>query len=98
MIIKSLSAKKILDSRKQPTIQVTVNNSKASSPSGKSTGKYETSPYQKNLNHSIKQINSLKIPFSITKFQDLKKLEAHIKKTFNLKNPKEFGANALFAL
>ncbi len=98
MLIKSISAKKILDSRKQPTIQVEINGQTASAPSGKSTGKYETPPYKKNLNYSISQINKLKIEFEINSFNDLKKLENHIKKKFKLKNAKQFGANALFAL
>jgi enolase len=98
MIIKEVSAHQILDSRKQPTIEVVVNGCKASAPSGKSTGKYETKPYNKSLKNSINQINSLTNLPNINSFSDLSKLEQHIKKQFKLKDAKQFGANSLFAL
>lgn len=98
MLIKKITARKIKDSRNEPTIEVSVNGQKASSPSGKSTGKYETLPYHRSLKNSIKEINSLKIPFEINSFQDLKKLESFIKRKFKLKDANKFGANALFAL
>ena len=98
MLIKKVKAKKIKDSRNEPTIEVSVNNQKASSPSGKSTGKYETPPYHKSLDWNVKVINSLDIPFEINSFNDLKKLEIFIKDKFKLKKPQNFGANALFAL
>jgi len=45
VVIKSVSAKDILDSRKEKTIEITIKTNagkfKSSSPSGKSTGKYE---------------------------------------------------------
>ncbi len=100
MIIKEVSARSILDSRKQPTIEVNVNGQKASAPAGKSTGKYETPSYHISLEWNIKSINSfpeLK-KLEIDSFQDLEKLESLIKKKFNLKDAREFGANALFAL
>jgi len=100
MIIKSIKARSIRDSRKQLTIQIAVNGQKASSPSGKSTGKYETPCYQKSLKDSISKINNLKElkSLDINKFQDLKKVEKIIKKKFRLSSAKKFGANALFAL
>lgn len=98
MLIRSLSAKKIKDSRGEYTLEVSANGQKASSPSGKSTGKYETSSYHISLDWNIQSINNLKIPSEINNFQDLKKVELLIKKKFKLKNPKQFGANALFAL
>lgn len=100
MIIKEVSAKSILDSRKQPTIEVSINSSSASSPSGKSTGKYETPSYHKSLQWNIKAINSLKelIGLQINSFSDLAKVEALIKKKFNFSKPQNFGANALFSL
>ncbi|MDO8508395.1 MAG: hypothetical protein Q7S27_01790 [Nanoarchaeota archaeon] len=98
MQIKELSARKILDSRNEPTIEVSANNQKASSPSGKSTGKYETPCYHKSLEWNIKAINNLIIPFEINSFNDLKKIEALIKNKFKFKDAKQFGANALFAL
>jgi len=98
MLIQYSKARKIKDSRNQPTIEVLVNGQKASSPSGKSTGKYETPSYHNSLDWNIKAINQLRIPFEINSFHDLKHLEDNIKKTFKLKNAKKFGANALFAL
>jgi enolase len=98
MQIKSIKARKIKDSRNDFTIEVSVNGQKASSPSGKSTGKYETPSYNKSLEWNINAINSLKIPFQFNSFSDLKKLESFIKKKFSLSTPKKFGANALVAL
>lgn len=98
MHIKNIQAIKIKDSRSDLTIAVIVNGAKASSPSGKSKGKYETPSYHNSLEWNIKAINKLRISFEINTFHDLKKLESYITKTFKLKNAKQFGANALFAL
>ena len=100
MIIKEVFAKKIKDSRSDFTIEVSVNGQKASSPSGKSTGKYETPSYRTSLSQSIKDIKNFKelIGFEINSFSGLSKLESLIKKKFNLSDAKSFGANALFAL
>ena len=98
MLLKNIHAKKIIDSRNQPTIELTINGQKASSPSGKSTGKFETPPYHKSLNWNIRFLNSLKPNIEINSFHDLKKLESLIKKKAKLKDVKKFGANALFAL
>lgn len=98
MLIKSIKARKIKDSRSEETIEVSINGYKASSPSGKSKGKYETLSYHKSIEWNIKAINKLKIPFLINNFLDLRKIEHLIKKSFKLKNAKEFGANSLFAL
>ncbi len=98
MEIKEIRARIIKDSRNEPTIEVIINSQKASSPSGKSTGKYETSSFHKSLDWNIKAINSLKIPFQINNFNDLKLIENNIKRKFKLSNAKQFGANALFAL
>ncbi|MDP2628440.1 MAG: hypothetical protein Q8P15_00915, partial [Nanoarchaeota archaeon] len=101
MIILSISAEPIPDSRKEKTIEVSINGCKASSPSGKSTGKFETKPYRISLQQSIKDIKSLSSDLNkleINSFQDLQKVEFLIEKKFNLKSAKLFGANALFAL
>lgn len=98
MFIEVVKALEIKDSRNQPTIEVSVNGQKASSPSGKSTGKYETHSYHKSLDWNIKAINQLKILFEIKSFSDLKKVESYIKSKFKLSEVKQFGANALFAL
>src|SRR3989344_767927 len=98
MLIKGVHARKIKDSRKEETIEVSVNGSSASSPSGKSKGKYETPSFHKSLDWNIRAINSLILDFEINSFNDLVKLESFIKKKFNFKDAKQFGANALFAL
>ncbi len=100
MLIKEIKAKQILDSRGKPTIEVSVNGQKASSPSGTSAGKHETHSFHKNLNWNIKAINNLKElkEIEIKSFADLHIVENIIKQKFHLKETKQFGANALFAL
>jgi|SRR3989344_2285812 len=100
MQIKEVRAAKIKDSRGEFTIEVSVNKSKASSPSGTSTGKYETPSYHKSLDWDIKAINNFKElkNIEINSFEDLEKVESLIKNKFKFKQAKEFGANSLFAL
>src|SRR3989344_5091338 len=98
MFLKIVKARKILDSRKEPTIEVSINGIKASSPSGKSTGKYETPAYHNFLEWNIKFLNSIAFNLKINSFQDLKKVEYLIRKKAGLKDAKQFGANALIAL
>jgi len=97
MQIKGVSAKSILDSRKEKTILVSiktnVGNFSASSPSGKSTGKYEVKTYKKDLEGDIKNIEQFSEYFSdeiIEKFDDLKRVEDIV--------DGHFGANTVFAL
>lgn len=98
--LKEVRAKKIKDSRGEFTIEASINGCKASSPSGKSTGKYETLCWNKSIDWNINAINNLKElkNIKITSFSDLKKVELLIKKKFKFKDAKQFGANALFAL
>jgi len=98
MLIKEIKAEKIPDSRGQPTIKVTIDGVAASSPSGKSTGKYENKPYNTSLDFSIEEINHLNFDFEIKTFDDLKKVENFICKKYHFRNARQFGANALFAL
>jgi enolase len=98
MIIKEVKAEKIPDSRGQPTIKVTIDGVAASSPSGKSTGKYENKPYNTSLDFSVEEINHLNFDFEIKTFDDLKKVENSICKKYHFRNARQFGANALFAL
>jgi len=97
MIIKSVKARKIKDSRGEWTIEVSVNNFKASSPSGKSTGKYESKQYYRSLDFCINYLNKWDYGLEINDFSDLIKIEKIIKKDLKLKNAKEFGGNSLFA-
>ncbi len=98
MIIKEVRARSIEDSRGEKTIEVHVNGSFASSPSGKSTGKYETPPFhKKGLYWNVSFLNRFNEHIEINSFDDLAKLERAIKKKAKLKDIKQFGANALFA-
>ena len=96
MKIRGVSAKVVLDSRKEKTILVSISTNvgdfSASSPSGKSTGKYETKSYNKNLEEDIKAIKQLSDYFSeeiIEKFEDLRRVEDIV--------DRQIGANTLFA-
>jgi len=90
MKIKEVKARIILDSRKEKTIEVSVNNCKTSAPSGKSKGKYENPSYKTGIEDDFLFINNLKLSLEIEKFEDLSKVEEKIKN--------KIGANTLFAL
>ncbi len=97
VVVKDISGKQILDSRKGKTILISIKtnagNFSASSPTGKSTGKYEKKPYRKNLEEDIKKIKQLSDYFSkeiIEKFEDLRRVEDIV--------DGHIGANTLFAL
>ncbi len=96
MKIKEVSAKAILDSRKEKTVLVSVKTNVgeffASSPSGKSTGKYEAKSYHTSLEEDVKAIKQLSEYFSeelIEKFDDLRRIEDIV--------DRQIGANTLFA-
>ncbi|MGY4884908.1 MAG: enolase C-terminal domain-like protein, partial [Nanobdellota archaeon] len=96
VIINGVSAKEILDSRKEKTIEITIKTKagsfSSSSPSGKSTGKYEKKTYKKSLEEDIKTINDFKEYFAqeiIDEFDDLKRIEDILEGNV--------GANTLFA-
>lgn len=97
VVIKSVSAKSILDSRKEKTICVTIKTEvgsfSASAPNGKSKGKYEAKPYKKSLEEDIKFLKDSKDYFSkeiLEKFEDLRRVEDIV--------DRHVGANTLFAL
>ncbi len=96
MKIKGVSAKIILDSRKEKTILVSIKTNagefSASAPSGKSTGMYEARPYNKSIEEDIKALNQLSEYFSeeiFEKFGDLRRIEDI--------SDRQIGANTLFA-
>ena len=96
MLIKEVSGEEIIDSRKERTIEVKIitdlGEFKASSPSGKSTGKHENAPYKKSLNDDIITLKKFSDYFSednISEFDELYKVEEIIKE--------KVGANTLFA-
>lgn len=97
MKIKRVYGEEIKDSRGEPTIKVFVETNvgkfSASSPDGKSKGKFEAKPYKKNLQEDIKTLKKFSDYFSeeiIEEFQDLRQIEDIIKEYV--------GANTLFAL
>ncbi len=97
VVIKSSSAKEILDSRKEKTILVQIKTSagdfSASAPMGKSRGKHEAEPYKKTLAEDIAKIKEFSDYFSkekIEKFDDLRRIEDII--------DRQVGANTTFAL
>jgi enolase len=96
MKIEGVSAKTILDSRKEKTILVSIKTNvgkfSASSPTGKSTGKFEKKPYYKSLDEDIKTIKKFSDYFSgelFENFDDLRRIEDTL--------DKHVGANTLFA-
>ncbi len=97
MKIKKVDAKIISDSRKEKTIFVSIQtdagNFSASSPTGKSTGKFEAKPYKKNLEGDIKSLKDFSEYFSeenIDCIEDLRRIEEVV--------DGGIGANSLFAL
>ena len=97
VVIKKVSAKHILDSRKEKTIFISIDTNVgkffASSPTGKSTGKYEAKPYMKSLEKDIEVLKKFTDYFSdenIDNFSDLRRIEDIV--------DRHIGANSLFAL
>ena len=97
VVIKSVTAKHILDSRKEKTIFVTVKTNvgefSSSAPNGKSTGKYETASYKKSLEKDIETLKKFRDYFSdemVDDFNDLRRIEDIVEG--------HIGANSLFAL
>ena len=62
-LIKKIKIKKIKNSKKEDTVEVTISAgkglTKASAPSGTSAGKHEVKAYNKSINNSIKQANKI---------------------------------------
>ncbi len=97
VIIKEVSARAILNSQGEKTIEVSIKTNvgdfSASSPSGKSTGKHEAKIYKKNLEEDIETVKKFCDYFSdenIESFDDLRRVEDTIKE--------HVGANSLLAL
>jgi len=80
--VKAVSAKVILDSRKEKTILVSVKTSSgsfsASAPMGKSRGKHEAKPYRNTIEKDIETLKKFSDYFSkekLEKFDDLRRVE-----------------------
>lgn len=96
MIIKSVSAKSILDSRKEKTISVSIKTNagkfSASAPNGKSTGKFAAKIYKKSLDDDIETLKKFSDYFLedvLESFDDLRRVEDIL--------DNHVGANTLFA-
>lgn len=79
MKIKSVRARKVLNSRKQQTIEITVNKKySAAAPSGASKGEHEVQAYpSKGIKFAVEFINKFKElkGLRIERFEDLEKVE-----------------------
>lgn len=99
MIIREVRARIIEDSRGQETIAVSVNGcEEASSPNGKSTGKYEATQYYKSLKFCVDFLNKWGDEIELNKFEDLVYVGRNICRKLKLKKANLFGANVLYAL
>ncbi|MEM3091386.1 MAG: enolase C-terminal domain-like protein [Candidatus Pacearchaeota archaeon] len=97
VVVREVSAKNIFDSRKEKTIFISIKTNVgkffASSPTGKSVGKYENPSYKKSLENDIDTTKKFKDYFSadrIDDFYDLRRVEDIVEG--------HLGANTLFAL
>lgn len=113
MQIKELKARKILNSRNEETIEVSIDSGKgkviAAAPSGKSRGQYEAEPFssktnghEKGIDVSVSLVNFIgqsliRDKTSFQTFQDLEKAEEQFRKFDNTKNWSLAGGNAVFA-
>jgi len=92
MIIKEVKARKILNSRKEAAIEVTINSKySASAPSGASTGIHEVKAFAKDVNDSCFYINhkSALKGMKFETFEDLEQIDSLLPK---------IGGNAVLAI
>lgn len=97
MKIINISGKQINDSRNEKTILITIKTNigdfSASSPSGKSVGKYEVKTYKNGLEEDINTLEKFSDYFceeNLEKFDDLRRVEDIL--------DRHVGANTFFAL
>ncbi len=96
MKIKKFKARRVWNSRREPTIEVSVNKWKASTPSGASTGGNEVRSFpEQGVDYVVKLLNDTYrdkiIGMEINEFKDLNKIESL------LKIP-EIGGNSVLAV
>ena len=104
MIIRSFSARKVFNSRNEPTIQLTINTSNgkysSAAPSGASTGIHEVFPYsKKGIDRSIDLLNELKDfnNFEISSFEDFHDIEEVFNKYDSTEKLEKIGGNSIIA-
>jgi len=97
MRIKAVDSRIIKDSRGEDTIEIKIETNvgtfSASAPQGKSTGKYESKPYKKNIGEDMKNLKKFSEYFSeevLEKYDHLRQIEDIIKDYV--------GANTMIAL
>src|SRR3989337_2896762 len=93
VIIKSVSAKSIFDSRKERTILVSIKTNAGDFSASVPNGKSKARPYKKDLRGDIKTLKQFSGYFSedeIEKFEDLRRIEDIV--------DRHVGANTLVAL
>lgn len=100
-MIKSLKARKISDSRKQPTIEVKLKTNQgcfiASCPSGASTGKGEAVALKADL--AVKNINETMAPRLLGRDEAFQQeIDSFLNKLDGTKDKKKLGANAILAV
>lgn len=92
MRVKKLVARKVLNSRGQPTIEVSINDYSAAAPSGASVGKHEVPAFpEQGIDFCIDFLKNFRDVYSLTfrEFEDLEKVERIIPTV---------GANTVIAL
>ena len=86
MNIKDVNAEAILDSRKDKTIRVFIRTGNgtfsASSPNGKSKGKFETKPYKESIGRDISKIKDLQEEISDIKIEEFSDVAATASSAF----------------
>lgn len=75
MDITRFHAKKILNSKGEPAIQVSFHEHIASAPAGTSTGRHAVNPFKVDIDQAIHKINNNKYELHIDYFKDLKDIE-----------------------
>lgn len=105
VVVKTVSAKEIFDSRKEKTIKVFIKTNigefSASAPMGKSRGKHEAEPYKVNIEEDIKKLKDLSNYFSkeiIEKFDDLRRIEDIVDRHLGANTTSAFESAILKAL
>ena len=106
MIIKEISAKKILNSRNEETIEVIVDSDIGKgigrAPSGKSTSSKEVKAFPQGVSEAVNFVNNTLskelINFNLEKFDDFKKLENLLKKHDKSEDLNKIGGNLIIAL
>lgn len=101
MKIKRVTARKILNSRREETIEITVNDKwSASAPSGASKGKHEVKAFPKSgipIKFVNKTLNDEFRNFKINVFEDFKEVEDIFKEYDDTKNLSKVGGNTIIA-